>query len=141
LSKLSSSKLFNSPQSSQYYPQVWCTHLVTIWSVKKLFYDTNFEGLYCAYALIHVPSYGVPNPYNILPCDEWSKAFWIGESFKFWTSYPNCSYMYIILNFEYVKNITEEYEDLVQYYSIRHTKSQMEDSNVEPYEWWELAKT
>jgi hypothetical protein len=49
--------------------------------------------------------------------------------------------MYIILNFEYVKNIMKEYDDLVQYYSILHTKSQMGDSNVEPNKWWELAKT
>jgi hypothetical protein len=38
----------------------------------------------------------------------------------------------------YVNNMLEEYDDLVQYYIILHTKHQMEDSNVEPDEWWEL---
>jgi hypothetical protein len=34
----------------------------------------------------------------------------------------------------------EEYDDHVQYYSILSNKQQMEDSNVEPNEWWKLAK-
>ncbi len=39
----------------------------------------------------------------------------------------------------YVKNKLEEYDDLVQYYSILCTKQQMNDANVEPDEWWDLA--
>ncbi len=39
----------------------------------------------------------------------------------------------------YVKNKSEEYDDLVQYYSILCTKQQMNDANVEPDEWWKLA--
>ncbi len=41
----------------------------------------------------------------------------------------------------YVNNKLEEYNDLVQYYSILHTKQQMDDVNVDPDEWWGLAKT
>ncbi len=40
----------------------------------------------------------------------------------------------------YVKNRLEEYDDLVQYYSILHTKQQMDDANVELDEWWELVE-
>jgi hypothetical protein len=43
------------------------------------------------------------------------------------------------LNLVYVNNKLEEYDELVQYYSIPHTKQQMDDSNVEPNEWWELV--
>ncbi len=39
----------------------------------------------------------------------------------------------------YVSNRLEEHDELVQYYFILHTKQQMENSNVEPNEWWELA--
>jgi hypothetical protein len=39
-----------------------------------------------------------------------------------------------------VKNRLEEYDDLVQYYSILHTKQWMNDANVELDEWWELVE-
>jgi predicted outer membrane protein len=39
----------------------------------------------------------------------------------------------------YVNNKLEEHDELVHHYSILHTKQQMEDSNVELNEWWELA--
>jgi hypothetical protein len=39
-----------------------------------------------------------------------------------------------------VHNRLDEYDDLLQYYSILHTKQHMEDSNAKPNEWWELAK-
>ncbi len=39
----------------------------------------------------------------------------------------------------YVNNKLEEYDELVQCYSILHTKQQMDDSNVKPNEWWELT--
>jgi len=41
----------------------------------------------------------------------------------------------------YANNKLEEYNDLVQYYSILHTNQQMDDVNVELDEWWGLAKT
>jgi predicted translin family RNA/ssDNA-binding protein len=41
----------------------------------------------------------------------------------------------------YVNNRLEEYNELIQYYSILCTKQQMDDSNVELDEWWELAET
>lgn len=44
------------------------------------------------------------------------------------------------LNHVYVNNRLEEYDDLVQYYTILHIKQHMEDSNVELDEWWELEK-
>jgi hypothetical protein len=44
------------------------------------------------------------------------------------------------LNHAHVTNKLEEYDDLVQYYSIIHTKQQMEDSNTKFNEWWEVAK-
>ncbi len=40
----------------------------------------------------------------------------------------------------YVKNKLKEYNELLQYYSILHTKEQMDDSNVELDEWWELVE-
>lgn len=40
----------------------------------------------------------------------------------------------------YVNDMLEEYDDLVQYYTIQRTKHQMEDSSVELNEWWELAE-
>ncbi len=39
----------------------------------------------------------------------------------------------------YLNNKLEGYDELVQYYSIPHTKQHMDDSNVEPNEWWELV--
>jgi hypothetical protein len=39
----------------------------------------------------------------------------------------------------YVNNKLEEYDDLVQYYSILHTKQQMDDVNAELDEWWGLV--
>jgi hypothetical protein len=44
------------------------------------------------------------------------------------------------LNHVYVSNRLEEYNDLVQYYSILHTKQQMEYFNIKLLEWWEVAK-
>jgi hypothetical protein len=41
----------------------------------------------------------------------------------------------------YVNKKMEEYDELVQYYSIPHTKQQMDNHNVEPSEWWELVET
>ncbi len=43
------------------------------------------------------------------------------------------------LDLMYASNKLEEHDELVQYYSILHTKQQREDSNAEPNEWWELA--
>jgi len=43
------------------------------------------------------------------------------------------------LNPKYV-NILEDYDNLVEYYSILHTKQQMGDYNVELHEWWELVE-
>jgi predicted translin family RNA/ssDNA-binding protein len=43
------------------------------------------------------------------------------------------------LNIGYVNNKLEDYDELLQYYSILHTKQQMDKSNVEPNEWWELT--
>jgi hypothetical protein len=43
--------------------------------------------------------------------------------------------MYKVLDLMHVKNKFEEYDHLVQYYSILHTKQQMEDSNAKPNEW------
>ncbi len=40
----------------------------------------------------------------------------------------------------YVNNKLEKYDDLVQYYSILHTKQYMDDTNVELNECWELTK-
>ncbi len=40
----------------------------------------------------------------------------------------------------YVNDRLEEYNELIQYYSIPHTKQQKYDSNVEPDEWWELTE-
>ncbi len=40
----------------------------------------------------------------------------------------------------YVNNKLEDYDNLVEYYFILHTKQQMEASNVELYEWWELVE-
>ncbi len=40
----------------------------------------------------------------------------------------------------YVKNKLEEYDDLVQYYSILHTKQYMDDANAKLDEWWELVE-
>jgi hypothetical protein len=39
----------------------------------------------------------------------------------------------------YVNKKLEKHNELLQYYSILHTKQQMDDSNVEPNKWWELA--
>ncbi len=44
------------------------------------------------------------------------------------------------LDYVYVNNRLEEYDYLVQYYTILHIKQHMEDSNVELDEWWELEK-
>ncbi len=44
------------------------------------------------------------------------------------------------LDLAYVNNKLEEYDDLVQYYSILHIKQQMDDVNVELDEWWELIE-
>jgi hypothetical protein len=44
------------------------------------------------------------------------------------------------LDHVYIKNRLEEYDDLVQYYSILCTKQQMEDSNPRLYEWWKLVE-
>jgi hypothetical protein len=44
------------------------------------------------------------------------------------------------LDHVYVNNRLEEYDDLVQYYTILHIKQYMEDYNVELDEWWELEK-
>jgi hypothetical protein len=44
------------------------------------------------------------------------------------------------LNPKYVNNILEDYDNLVEYYSILHTKQQMGDYNVELHEWWELVE-
>jgi hypothetical protein len=44
------------------------------------------------------------------------------------------------LNPMYANNRFEEYDNLVQYSYILHTKQQMEDSNVEVHEWWELLE-
>ncbi len=41
----------------------------------------------------------------------------------------------------YVNKKMEEYDELVQYYSIPHTKQQMDNYNVKPSEWWELVET
>ncbi len=41
----------------------------------------------------------------------------------------------------YANHILEKYNELIQYYSILHTKQQTDDSNVELNEWWELAET
>ncbi len=46
----------------------------------------------------------------------------------------------ISLDPSYVNHRLEECNELVQYYSIMCTKQQMDDSNVELNEWWELAK-
>ncbi len=40
----------------------------------------------------------------------------------------------------YVNNKVEEYNELVQYYSILHTKQQMDDANVELDKWWEFIE-
>ncbi len=40
----------------------------------------------------------------------------------------------------YVSNRLEEYDELVEYYFILHTKQQMEDSNTKLDEWWEVTK-
>jgi hypothetical protein len=40
-----------------------------------------------------------------------------------------------------VNNKLEGYDDLVQYYSIQHTKQEMDDVNAKPDEWWGLAET
>jgi hypothetical protein len=42
---------------------------------------------------------------------------------------------------QYVNNRLKEYDELAQYYTILHTKHQMEDSKTKLYEWWELAET
>ncbi len=44
------------------------------------------------------------------------------------------------LDLAYVNNRLEKYDELVQYYSILHTKQHMDDTNVELNEWWELEK-
>jgi hypothetical protein len=44
------------------------------------------------------------------------------------------------LDLAYVNNKLGEYNDLVQYYSILHTKQQMDDVNAKLDEWWELIK-
>jgi hypothetical protein len=44
------------------------------------------------------------------------------------------------LNLVYVSNKLEEYGNLVHYYSILHTKQQMEYSNGKLDKWWELAE-
>jgi len=44
------------------------------------------------------------------------------------------------LDHVYVNNRLEEYDYLVQYYTILHIKQHMKDSNVELDEWWELEK-
>jgi hypothetical protein len=44
------------------------------------------------------------------------------------------------LDLAYVNNKLEEYNDLVQYYSILHTKQQMDDANVELDKWWEFIE-
>ncbi len=46
----------------------------------------------------------------------------------------------ISLDPSYVNHRLEECNELVQYYSIMCTKQQMDDSNVELNEWWELAE-
>jgi hypothetical protein len=45
------------------------------------------------------------------------------------------------LDLTYVNNRLEEYDGLVQYYSILHTKQQMDDVNAKPDEWWGLVET
>ncbi len=56
----SSSKLFTSPQSSQYCHLVWCTHLAKILNCKKLYFVTiilkNFNVFKC-----HVPTFYFQN--------------------------------------------------------------------------------
>jgi hypothetical protein len=44
------------------------------------------------------------------------------------------------LDLAYVNNRLEKYDELVQYYSIVHTKQHRDDTNVELNEWWELTK-
>lgn len=44
------------------------------------------------------------------------------------------------LNLTYVNNKLEKYDELVQYYSILHTKQHMDDTNAEFNDQWELAK-
>jgi hypothetical protein len=44
------------------------------------------------------------------------------------------------LDLTYVNNKLEEYNDLVQYYSMLHIKQQMDDVNAELDEWWELIE-
>ncbi len=44
------------------------------------------------------------------------------------------------LDATYVKNKLEEYDDLVQYYSILHTKQYMDYANAKLDEWWELVE-
>jgi hypothetical protein len=43
------------------------------------------------------------------------------------------------LDLTYINNRLEEYDDLEQYYSILHTKQQVDGANAELDEWWELA--
>ncbi len=44
------------------------------------------------------------------------------------------------LDLAYDNNKLEEYNHLVQYYSILHIKQQMDDVNAEFDEWWELIE-
>ncbi len=62
------------------------------------------------------------------------------EIFKTKTWLDDLLEKYKDLDHVYVNNRLEEYDNLVQYYTILHIKQHMEDSNVELDEWWEWKK-